>query len=104
MMFRKLPDGQAAKRLVTISLDGQLIEAEESETIAAVLLRVPPFFNRTTPVGGKRRAPFCMMGACFDCLVEINGETTRSCLLLATEGMAVYRQDGQPKSLLAATL
>src|SRR5271168_3105593 len=96
-MFRKLdPDG-VAMRPVTISVDGVAMEVEDGEPIAAVLLRVPPFTTRASPVGGAARAPYCMMGVCFECLVEIDGETsTRSCLIRARNGMVVLRQAERP--------
>jgi predicted molibdopterin-dependent oxidoreductase YjgC len=99
-MFRKLdPDG-VAMRSVTISVDGVAMAVEDGEPIAAVLLRVPPFTSRATPVGGAARAPYCMMGACFECLVEIDGETsTRSCITRARHGMVVRRQATRPDPL-----
>ena len=30
-----------------------------------------------------------MMGACYDCLVEIEGVTKQACMLLVTEGMDI---------------
>ena len=32
---------------------------------------------RKTPVEGCERAPYCMMGVCFDCLAEIDGVANR---------------------------
>lgn len=97
MTFRKLDPDEGAGRPVTVSVDGVALVAEEGEPVAAILLRVPPFIARTTPVGGAPRAPFCMMGVCFDCLVEIDGKgSTRSCLARAREGMVVTRLAGRP--------
>jgi len=28
---------------------------------------------RTTPVSGEPRMPYCLMGVCFECLMEIDG-------------------------------
>ena len=43
---------------------------------------------RTTPVSGAPRAPYCMMGVCFDCLVTIDGVGSRQgCLVPVREGM-----------------
>jgi predicted molibdopterin-dependent oxidoreductase YjgC len=96
-MFRKLDSENGEVTPVTISVDGVAMTVEEGEPIAAVLLRIPPFTSRTTPVGGAARAPYCMMGVCFECLVEIDGETSvRSCLARARSGMAVRRQIGRP--------
>ena len=42
---------------------------------------------------GERRAPFCMMGTCFECLVEIDGQPNRqACLTIVREGMDIKRQ------------
>ena len=39
------------------------------------------------------RAPFCMMGACFECLVEIDGRANqRACQVRVRGGMRVRRQ------------
>ncbi len=51
---------------------------------------------RTTPVSGAARAPYCMMGVCFDCLVTIDGVGSRqACLVPVREGMAVETQQGK---------
>jgi hypothetical protein len=42
------------------------------------------------------RAPYCMMGICFDCLAEIDGVPNRqSCMVAARPGMLIRRQRGQ---------
>ncbi len=96
-MFRKIAPTTLSRKPITIFIDGIALDVEEGEPIAAILLRVAPFTNRATPVTGVSRAPFCLMGACFDCLVEIDGETsTRSCLVPAQAGMQVRRQPSRP--------
>jgi D-hydroxyproline dehydrogenase subunit gamma len=96
-MFRKLDLDTVSIRPVTISVDGAATVVEEGEPVAAVLLRIPPFTARSTPISGSARAPYCMMGVCFECLVEIDGETsTRSCLTRARDGMVVRRQACRP--------
>ena len=51
---------------------------------------------RTTPVTGAPRAPYCLMGVCFDCLVTIDGVGSRqACLVPVREGMAVETQLGK---------
>ena len=48
---------------------------------------------RTTPVEGSERAPYCMMGVCFDCLAEIDGVANRqSCIIVVRPGMRINRQ------------
>lgn len=96
-MFRKLERGDRAFPQVKITIDGVPTYADDGEPVAAVLLRSSPHTVRATPVSGAMRAPFCMMGACFDCLVIIDGEnSTRSCLVGARNGMTVARQMERP--------
>ena len=76
-------------------LPGQPVAAEKGESVAAVLLRQTQGWCRTTPVSQTPRAPYCMMGVCFECLVEIDGVPARqSCLVAVRDGMQVRRQIG----------
>lgn len=93
-MFRKLEDH--CRSPLTIYIDGQPVEAEPGETVAGVILRQPDSVSRTTPVHESPRAPFCMMGVCFDCLVIVDGVgSTQSCLIPVQQGMRVERQFGR---------
>jgi D-hydroxyproline dehydrogenase subunit gamma len=95
-IFRKLPDFVAPT--LTVYIDGQAVTAEYGETVAAVLLREGKIASRTTPVHGSPRAPYCMMGVCFDCLAIVNGvASTQTCLMTVEEGMRVERQLGRKK-------
>src|SRR5437763_9791277 len=92
-MFRKLHDPGADG--VTIYIDGEAIVAETGECLAAVLLRQPEPWTRTTPVSGSRRAPYCLMGVCFEYLAEVDGvASVRTCLTPVKAGMRVFRQPG----------
>ncbi|MCM2446925.1 (2Fe-2S)-binding protein [Rahnella sp. CG8] len=93
-MFKKLYE-PGTSRLV-LYIDGQPVEAESGETVAAVLLRQQEPASRTTPVHESPRAPYCMMGVCFDCLAIVDGvASTQSCLITVREGMRVERQYGR---------
>ncbi len=82
--------------MFTIYLDGEPVEAERGETVAAVLLRQRSLAIRTTPVSESARAPYCMMGVCFDCLAIVDGAaSTQSCLVTVRQGMRVERQLGR---------
>jgi len=92
-MFRRLHDAGASVR---ISVDGRDVEAREGESVAAAMLAAGFVSCRTTPVSGAPRAPFCMMGACFDCLVTIDGVGSRQgCMVAVREGMAIATQRGK---------
>lgn len=91
-MFFTLDD---PKSLVTIRIDDLAVPAEAGETVAAVLLRQPDAWSRLTPISGVQRAPYCMMGVCFDCLAEIDGiGSVQTCLTTVRDGMVVRRQRG----------
>lgn len=93
-MFRRLqPDTREA---VSLTIDGQRVEAREGDTVAAAMLAAKLDHCRTTPVTGERRAPYCMMGVCFDCLVTIDGVGNRQgCMVPVKAGMRVDVQHGK---------
>ena len=91
-MFRALHE---AVHAVTIEIDGEKVEAMAGETVAAVLLRQREIWARTTAIGGVKRAPYCMMGVCFECLAEVDGlGSVQTCLTIVRPGMRVRRQLG----------
>lgn len=97
-MFRKLhePRSGADPEAVTIFIDGAAVKAELGETVAGVLLRQPGGLSRRTPVSQSPRAPFCLMGVCFECLAEVDGvASVQTCLLPVRNGMRVLRQLGR---------
>jgi hypothetical protein len=92
-MFRKLHESHAD---LTIEIDGVAAAAEPGESVAAVLLRQANPWSRMTPVTQLKRAPYCMMGVCFDCLAEIDGvASVQTCLQPVYQGMRVARQVGR---------
>jgi predicted molibdopterin-dependent oxidoreductase YjgC len=92
-MFRRLPD--AAGDTVAFTIDGERAQAFAGDTVAAALLLAGVEHCRTTPVSGAKRAPYCMMGVCFECLVSIDGVGNRqACLIPVREGMRVETQQG----------
>ena len=93
---RRLPLGHAVERgpRVAIMVDGEPVTAHLGETVAGVLFAEGSAQTRTT-VGGAPRGVFCGMGACFDCLVVVDGvPNTRACMTWVRDGMTVSRQDG----------
>ena len=92
-MFRRLDEKGAT---LVLKVDGREIRAREGDTVAAALLAAGIKHIRTTPVSGAPRAPYCLMGVCFDCLVTINGVGSRqACLVPVHEGMTVETQQGK---------
>ena len=80
---------------VRLNFEGTEVVAAPGDSVAAALLAAGVTSTRETPVSGAPRAPFCMMGTCFECLVEIDGEeNVQACMTLIRDGMTVRRQRG----------
>jgi predicted molibdopterin-dependent oxidoreductase YjgC len=93
-MFQRLPD--ASGDTISLSIDDRPIRAQAGDSVAAALFAAGIDHCRTTPVSGARRAPYCMMGVCFECLVTIDGVGNRqACLIRVQEGMRVETQRGK---------
>ena len=89
-MFKLLDD---AAELVEIELDGLRVGVPPGVSVAAALLYLDRMPLRHTPVSGAARGPFCMMGVCFECLVEVDGVgNQRACQLPVRAGMRLRRQ------------
>ncbi len=77
---------------VTVQFDGRPLRVTKGLTVAAALLEAGITHFRNTPETGSPRAPFCMMGVCFDCLMVIDGmPNSQACLIQVTEGMTIAR-------------
>src|SRR4029079_6679957 len=96
-MYRRLPEASAAEAAasVAVTIDGEPFVARAGDTVAATLLAAGRDPFRTPPVTGALRGPFCMMGACFDCLAVIDGRPNQqSCMIPVADGMRIERQQG----------
>ncbi|MGF1611497.1 MAG: (2Fe-2S)-binding protein [Kiloniellales bacterium] len=92
-MFKRLE--AAAPEAVPITYEGREILARPGDSLAAALLAAGVLDLRDTPVSGAPRSPYCMMGVCFDCLVEVDGlANCQACMTPVAAGMVVRRQDG----------
>jgi glycine/D-amino acid oxidase-like deaminating enzyme len=76
-------------RPIALSFDDRLIPALEGETVAAALSAAGILAYRQTQ-NGAPRGLHCGMGACWDCVVTIDGRIgQRACMTKAADGMAV---------------
>ena len=91
-MFRRLPDTSNAAAL-TVTIDGERMAVRHGDTVAAALLLSGKRITRVSPVSGEPRAPYCMMGVCFECLVTIDGIGNRQgCIIPVADGMRIETQ------------
>ena len=82
---------------ISFRFDDRRIEALEGETIGAALSAAGITTLRRTPSGAPRGL-FCGMGACFDCVVTVDGRIgQRACLTPVAAGMLV--ESGFPAEL-----
>ncbi|MBX2868492.1 MAG: (2Fe-2S)-binding protein [Acidiferrobacterales bacterium] len=97
-MFKRITGTETT--LIEIFLnDVPVMVPDDINVGAAILLRSS--YCRKTVVSGSPRGPFCMMGACFDCFVEINGKMNQqACLQQVEAGMRIGFQVG-PANLSA---
>jgi predicted molibdopterin-dependent oxidoreductase YjgC len=78
-----------------ILFEGEEIPAFPGQSVAAALLAAGIRQFRTTPVSGAPRGPYCMMGACHDCLVVADGmPNVQACMTEVRQGMKIARQQG----------
>ena len=93
-MFQRL--NRPNSGTVSLSVDGKAVTAFPGDSVAAALLAAGVVACRTTPVSGAPRAPYCMMGICFECLVTIDGIGSRqACLARVRDGMRIETQQGK---------
>ncbi len=72
----------------TIHWDGAEIPARAGEPLAAALLAAGVRRFRDTLLSASPRGPLCMMGACFDCVVRVDGEAgVQACMVRVRPGM-----------------
>ncbi|ADB35551.1 FAD-dependent pyridine nucleotide-disulphide oxidoreductase [Kribbella flavida DSM 17836] len=80
---------------VEISVDGVPVAAVPGQTVAAALMATGRDSWRTTRGAERPRGVFCGIGACFDCLVVVNGTPdVRACQRTIQPGDAITTQAG----------
>ena len=92
-MFKRLGDTGST---LTVTVDGKPIRARIGDTVASAMLAAGIGPCRTTPVSGAPRAPYCLMGVCFECLVTVDDVGSRQgCPVPVREGMRIETQQGR---------
>ena len=90
-MSRSKPE---ESKKVTIEVDGETVCVPEGITVAAAVLgHTHDRHTCRNSVSKEPRSPYCMMGVCFECMMEIDGRPNQqSCVVTVKEGMVVRRQ------------
>jgi len=93
-MFKRLDN--IIRKPIKIYFEGEEIDALEGDTVASALLSAGIIDFRQSAVSNSQRGPYCMMGACFECLVEIDGLGQRqACLVDIKNEMQVRRESAK---------
>lgn len=88
--------GEAPKKeKITITVDGEPVEAFEGDMIAAALWAKGIKKLRYTKKDGKPRGIYCGIGRCTDCVMIVDGvPNVRTCKTPVRDGMVVETQKG----------
>ncbi len=92
-MFR--PRSEGRRPTVAVTVEGRTVVVPAGASAAAAVLAAGFDSIRETPGEGSERAPYCMMGVCFDCLAEIDDvPNCQSCMVGVQPAMRIRRQAG----------
>lgn len=94
----KFERAESPAETVTIVIDGETFVAAKGESVASALLCAGVSSFRPSVKTGSPRAPYCMIGNCFECLVEIDGVPhQQACLRYVHDGMEISTSSGISK-------
>jgi predicted molibdopterin-dependent oxidoreductase YjgC len=94
LLFEPLPWMPAPA--VNIKINGRSRCVPAHFTVTAALLEAGLTVCHAGTASGSPRGPFCMMGVCFDCLVEIDGvPNQQGCMTTVREGICVMTSQGK---------
>lgn len=94
-MAKRITEQVEREEAISITIDNRKVHAYNGETLASILfLNDIRVFYKTR--NGTPRAPYCNMGACFECQVEIkyperkSKTWVRACMTPVQANMIIY--------------
>lgn len=92
-MAHRIEQGVKRGPKIAICVNEKSIECFEGETLAVALIGAGRL-QMNKRGGARLRAPFCNMGACFDCVVGVKNEQgrfvrRRACMTPVNDGLEV---------------
>ncbi|EXE89265.1 2Fe-2S iron-sulfur cluster binding domain protein [Acinetobacter baumannii 532279] len=76
--------------MIQLFINGQSVSVIEGASVAAALAQAKSYSRLF--VCGEKRTPFCGMGVCQECRVNINGLRVLACQTLCQQDMKVETQ------------
>lgn len=91
-MLRRLSE---IEQPVYFTFNGVPVRAERGDMLATALVAAGVHHFLRSVVSDTPRAPYCLMGVCFECLVTVDGiQKRQACLVEVEAGMTVLSQAG----------
>lgn len=84
-------DSSPSTQSVTVLLDGCHKTLPAGMSVAAALLSCGEIISRVSQTSKKPCSPHCLMGVCYECLMEIDGHKRQACMTEVAEGMVINR-------------
>lgn len=84
-------DKTIAQTTIDVMLDGRPVSLPAGMNVAAALFGIGENISRISPSSHKPCSPHCLMGVCFECLMEIDGIERQACMTEVREGMMINR-------------
>lgn len=92
-MSKRITQGVARPAAVNITVNGKAVEAYEGESVLTALIAANVLILSRDSFG-RGRTPFCNMGVCFDCMIDVQdaagvSSRVRACLTPVRAGLRV---------------
>jgi succinate dehydrogenase/fumarate reductase-like Fe-S protein len=84
-------DSAIFQETVAVTLDGEPVRLPTGMNVAAALLAIGEIISRISPTSHKPCSPHCLMGVCFECMMEIDGIQRQACMTEVRAGMVINR-------------
>ena len=89
---------------IKIYINNSVFLVPEKISVSAALLMHNFLIHRKNPISNNLRSPYCMMGVCFECLVEIdNIQNCQACLVEVYENIKIQinsKQEGSDETVI----
>jgi len=82
------------RRALRMTVDGEAVAALVGDTVLTAL-RLAGLAPRVSEFGDGARAGFCLMGACQDCWLAVDGRRMRACATYVRDGMVIVTGWGE---------
>jgi len=95
LVDRRIPRGVSRGKPIEVRVNGTALRAYDGETIGALLTAAGMDRIRRSPQHQDPRGLYCGMGACYGCLVTVNGRpNVRACVTPVEADQEIVLQDG----------